>query len=255
MDKEHFKDMLKILVLGAAGVGKTELIEQLSDKSLHEDIAPKAGVNFFVKIINVDGDQYKLQFWDIIDNKKFGSLQTMYYTGASAVFFIFDLSKPDTFDYSKTHFKKILDQAKSDNCPIILVGNRQELVENQKTIEREKYRRFVKEEGLLGYLELKSSDSIDNLLKVIPNIIQNALKKSYQVKFLVNRKELEEIKTYARKSHQTQSEFIRTAIWEKIQTIDDVSMTKSLKKEKFIDQNYLRNEELKKIRELLEKLK
>jgi small GTP-binding protein len=243
------------LVLGAAGVGKTTLMKQVSDKSLHEDMAPKAGVNLFTKTINFDGDQYKLQFWDIIDDKKFRSLQTMYYTGASAVFFIFDLSKPETFDFYKTNFKQILDQAKSDNCPIILIGNKLELVKNQKTIEREKYRQFVKEEGLLGYLELKSSDNVNKLLEGIPNIIQNALKKKYQVKFLVNRKELDKIKYYARKCHQTQSEFIRTAIWEKMETLDDFSVNKNLKKEKSENENHLRQEELKKIRELLEKLK
>jgi len=253
MSKEKYKDIFKIVVLGAAGVGKTTLIKQFSDKSLHEDVAPKAGVNFFIKNENIDGHDYKFQFWDIIADDKFGSIQTLYYTGASAIFFIFDLSRPETFDSYHTRFKTVWDQIKKDKCPVLLIGNKRDLVDNLEAINRKKYRNFVIKEGLLGYIELTSTSNIDDLVKQLPNIIQKALKKSYQVKFLVNNKELEEIKKFAQLSHQTQSEFIRTAIWEKIRLNNTPSMIKNSIKNKEIGEDKLRLHELKKIRELLER--
>ena len=54
MSKDKYKDIFKIIVLGAAGVGKTTLIEQFSDESLHKDAAPKVGVNFFIKSVKID---------------------------------------------------------------------------------------------------------------------------------------------------------------------------------------------------------
>ncbi|MFX1388433.1 MAG: GTP-binding protein [Promethearchaeota archaeon] len=254
MNNENYKDIFKILVIGTEGVGKKSMINKFAGKALHQDIAPKAGVNFFTKIIEVEGDQYKFQFWDIIDNEKFGSLQTMYYTGASAVFFIFDLSNPQTFEYSQTRYKNILDRAKADSCPVILIGNNLDLVKDQKIINREKYRQFVKKEGLFGYIEITSAENENNLLKLTVNIVQKALKKSYQVKFLVNQKELEEIKNYAQYSNQTQSDFIRTAIWEKIASIDALSNLKDGENKDNTYENQLRLAELKKIRELLKKL-
>ncbi|MFX0104764.1 MAG: Rab family GTPase [Candidatus Hodarchaeota archaeon] len=254
MSKKKFEDIFKIVVFGASGVGKTKLIEQISDKPLHEDTAPKVGVNFFIKRVNVDGHDYKLQFWNIVDDKKFGSLQKLYYTGASAVFFVFDLSRPETFNYYQTNFEEVWNQIKLDKCPVLLIGNKLDLVENLETIDREKYREFVKKEGLLGYIELTSMNKIDDLINHIPIIIQKALKKSYQVKFLVNSKELEDIKRFARLSHQTQSEFIRTAIWEKIRLIETSSIIVSSNKKKIKEENKLRLEELKKIRQLLEQL-
>ena len=252
MSKENYEEIFKIIVIGAAGVGKTALIERFSDKSLHKDAAPKTGVNLFVKNLKIDGNDYKLQFWDIIANEKFGSLQTIYYTGASAVLYIFDLSRPETFDYFQTRFKDIWIQIKQDKCPLLLIGNKHDLVENPEAIDREKYRNFVKNEGLMGYIELNSTNNIDDLLKQLPIIIQKALKKSIQVKFLVTSKELEEIKKFARRSHQTQSEFIRTAIWEKIKSIKTPSKTENSLKAELLKE-ILRLEELKKIRELLER--
>ncbi len=253
MSKEIYKDIFKIVVLGATGVGKTTLIEKFSDKSLHEDAAPKVGVNFFIKNVNIDGHDYKLQFWDIIDDDKFGSLQTLYYTGASAIFFIFDLSRPETFDNYQIRFKKVWTQVRKDKCPVLIIGNKLDLVENQEAIDREKYRKFIKKEGLMGYIELTSTNNIDDLVNQLPNIIQKTLKKSYQVKFLVNNKELEDIKRFALFSHQTQSEFIRTAIWEKIRLINTPSMIENSIKKKEIGEDKLRLRELKKIRELLER--
>lgn len=89
---------------------------------------------------------------------------------------------------------------------------------------------------------------------IVPNIIQNTLKKNYQIKFLVNHKEFEEIKRFSKLLHQTQSDFIRTAIWEKIRGINEQSITKSSKKNKNVEENKLNLTELQKIRKLLEKL-
>ncbi|MFX1569980.1 MAG: Rab family GTPase [Promethearchaeota archaeon] len=252
MSKENYEEMIKIIVIGAAGVGKTALIESFSDKSLYKDTAPKTGVNLFIKKVNIEGNDYKLQFWDIVDDDKFGSLQTIYYTGASVVLYIFDLSRPETFDYFQTRFKDIWTQVKQDKCPVLVIGNRLDLVENPEIIDREKYRNFVKDEGLIGYIELNSTNNIDSLINQLPIIIQKALKKSIQVKFLVTSKELEEIKRFAKRSHQTQSEFIRTAIWEKIKSINSPSKTENSLKEELLKE-ILRLEELKKIRELLER--
>ncbi len=254
MSKEKYEEMFKIIVLGAAGVGKTALIERFSDKSLHKDTAPKTGVNLFTKKVNIKGNDYILQFWDIIDNDKFGSLQTMYYTGASVVLYIFDLSRPETFDYFQTRFKDIWTQVKQDKCPVLIIGNKLDLVEKPEVIDREKYRNFVKIEGLIGYIELTSTNKIDVLINQLPIILQKASKKSIQVKFLVTSRELEEIKKYAQNSHQTQSEFIRTAIWDKIKSMDTPSKTENSIKEELLKE-ILRLEELKKIRELLERQK
>lgn len=252
MSKVKFKDAFKILVLGAPGVGKSTLIEKYSDKLFQKDVAPNIGVNFFLKQITIDGHDYRLQFWDFFNEKKFGSLHTLYYKGASAIFFVFDLSKPETFDYHQKCLNKVWNEGKLNKCPVLLIGNKLDLVENEKDIDRKKYHEFVRKEGFLGYIETSIKD-IDSIEKEVPNIIQSTLKKSYQVKFLVNSKELEDIKRFAELFHQKQSEFIRTAIWEKIRAMDPLSMTKSLKREE-IEEKSLRLDELKRIRELLERL-
>jgi len=153
------------------------------------------------------------------------------------------------------NLKKAWNEGTLNKCPVLIIGNRLDLVKDPKTINRQKYREFVEKEGLLGYIELNSTDNIDNLMNTIPKIIQSTLKKNYQVKFLVNDKEFKDIKRFAKLSHQTQSEFIRTAIWEKMRAMNTGTKTKSLEENKNMEESELRVNELKKIRELLERLK
>ena len=79
--------------------------------------------------------------------------------------------------------------------------------------------------------------------------VEMVLKKSSQVKFLVNISELEEIKKYAKIFRQTQSEFIRGAIRETIRKEKTRGEEATL-----LPINHLRIEELKKIRVALERL-
>lgn len=280
MNEKDVKDILKIIVLGASGVGKYTLLDKFAEKSVVEKTKQTIGLNFFQKSVMVDECNYKLQFWDFVDDDKFKFLHSQYYSGASAVIFIFDLTRPDTFDYHAKCLKRIWNQVNLNRLPLLLIGNKLDLIKNTDTIDREKYREFVKKEGLMAYIEA-SMQNIDNFEEAILELVQQiiirkpiylkkkltnlrssimkeinkevfplhrngeylmelnetelierekekkkreeelkkvekTLKRSYQVKFLVTSKELDEIKKNARLSHQTQSDFIRSAIWKKI---------------------------------------
>lgn len=318
MNEEQFEDIFKIIVLGASGVGKTTIMEQYAEKVFDEHRTAKMGVNFFRKQVRVNGKDYKFQFWDFIYNKQFESFHQVYSSGASAVFFVFDLTRPETFEFHERCLKNIWWQINLNRAPLLLIGNKLDLIENQEIIDRKKYGEFVRKEGLLGYIEtsIKKNDELEEqipkllqqiihlksfygkkrprdlrarvfkeikqsaipshiegtFLKEIDEVdlrkrekeklermeelkkVKEALKKTQQVKFLVDAEELDIIKRFAQLSHQTQSEFIRTAIWEKIKLIDIPPLNEDSRKKNNIEENKLRVKELKRIRDLLERL-
>ncbi|KKM89882.1 hypothetical protein LCGC14_1244220 [marine sediment metagenome] len=86
--------------------------------------------------------------------------------------------------------------------------------------------------------------------------VNKSLKKSNQVKFLVDHEELTIIKNYAKISRQTQSEFIRSALWEKIRSLKEKQKPNERTKEdakEEKEEEKLRLEELQKIRRILKK--
>jgi hypothetical protein len=145
--------------------------------------------------------------------------------------------------------KEVISSRDSDRKPVSL---RTTLIsELKETIPSHKNGSYLEkpDEEELRAREIEKKRRKEELIKV-----EKSLKKNQQVKFLVDINELADIKRYAQLSHQTQSEFIRSAIWEKIRLFQSESENESLEKHKEIPENKLSLDELKKIRMILERL-
>ena len=77
------QEIIKIVVVGEAGVGKTSLIKRYVSNFFSEDHKATVGVDFTVKNVNVNGKEVRLQLWDIAGQEKFGgSASKVYYRQA-----------------------------------------------------------------------------------------------------------------------------------------------------------------------------
>ncbi len=104
------------------------------------------------------------------------------------------------------------------------------------------------DEDTLKTREIKRFERLDQLKEV-----EIELKKTQQVKFLVSIPELDNIKYFAQIAHQSQSEFIRSAIRDKIRLLQEQSKDKPLEEHQEVLENRLSLKELKMIRNLLER--
>lgn len=88
------KNQKKIILVGDAGVGKTSLLKRFIMNSFDKNQNPTIACDFFSK--NVNG--YTLQFWDTAGQERFKSITQTYYRNAHAIFYMYDISSPKTFD-------------------------------------------------------------------------------------------------------------------------------------------------------------
>lgn len=56
--------LLKIVLLGDSGVGKTNLLNWYVKETFSENTKNTIGVDFFSKELKIDDDSVKIQFWD-----------------------------------------------------------------------------------------------------------------------------------------------------------------------------------------------
>jgi small GTP-binding protein len=56
--------MLKIVVVGDCGTGKTSIIRRFIHGTFDEDSRPTIGANFFQKSFYIQNSEICLQFWD-----------------------------------------------------------------------------------------------------------------------------------------------------------------------------------------------
>lgn len=82
----------KVVIAGDGGAGKTSLIRRYCEGMFEESRVMTIGVDFQVKIVEVNGRPIKLSIWDIAGQDRFGSFRDTFYRGAQAVALVYDVT-------------------------------------------------------------------------------------------------------------------------------------------------------------------
>ncbi|UCD02106.1 MAG: hypothetical protein JSV23_03565 [Promethearchaeota archaeon] len=84
------KKTVKIIVSGDGGVGKTSFLNRLIHINFDNNSKLTKGVNFFSKILKINGHEYNLVMWDFAGQTHFKELLTNFVDGSFAAFILFD---------------------------------------------------------------------------------------------------------------------------------------------------------------------
>ena len=130
----------KVTVIGDGAVGKTSLIRKFTQGEFSDKYVMTMGAQFTNYTCNIASTPIKLVFWDIAGQDAFGQLRANFYTGSSAAIIVFSHEENQHGEKSFQNITKWLNDIKK-NCghlPIILFGNKVDLVENIDNIIKNK---------------------------------------------------------------------------------------------------------------------
>ena len=173
------KVLLKVIILGDSGVGKTSLMNQYVNKKFSNQYKATIGADFLTKEVMIEDKLVTMQIWDTAGQERFQSLGVAFYRGADACVLVYDITKPKSFD-SLTNWKdEFLIQAgprDPDNFPFIVLGNMVDKADDRRVSE-EKAKKWCKKdhETQIPYFETSAKEAI-NIDKAFAHIAQIALK-------------------------------------------------------------------------------
>eukprot|EP01083_Nonionella_stella_P021171 58709_1 len=127
--------LLKMIVLGESGVGKTAILQQYINNTFTEDHKTTIGADFFTKKFDIGRNLITLQIWDTAGQERFESLGKAFYRGANACILVYDITSKQSFDKVadwKASFEQINSLEESDEFPFLLIGNKSDLEENRE---------------------------------------------------------------------------------------------------------------------------
>ena len=78
------KVLLKVIILGDSGVGKTSLMNQFVNKKFSNQYKATIGADFLTKEVMVDDRLVTMQIWDTAGQERFQSLGVAFYRGADS---------------------------------------------------------------------------------------------------------------------------------------------------------------------------
>ncbi|XP_041999007.1 ras-related protein RABE1a-like isoform X2 [Salvia splendens] len=124
--------LIKLLLIGDSGVGKSCLLLRFSDGSFTTSFITTIGIDFKIRTIELDGKRIKLQIWDTAGQERFRTITTAYYRGAMGILLVYDVTDEASFNNIRNWIRNI-EQHASDNVNKILVGNKADMDESKRS--------------------------------------------------------------------------------------------------------------------------
>ena len=170
------KVLLKVIILGDSGVGKTSLMNQYVNKKFNAQYKATIGADFLTKEVTVDDRLVTMQIWDTAGQERFQSLGVAFYRGADSCVLVFDVLQPKTFDNLDSWRDEFLIQAgprDPDNFPFVVLGNKVDL--DGRTVPQKRALAWCQAKGNIPYFETSAKEAI-NVEQAFQVIARNALK-------------------------------------------------------------------------------
>jgi len=135
--RNNTNNIIKILLLGDIGVGKSSLLHRYTDDTFVEVYLATIGVEFKIKRMQIGQTQFKIQVWDTATGpQRFRTVSSSYYRGLHGICLVFDLCNHISFENISNWIREATVYG-PNNVAKILVGAKCDLVEKRKVTREE----------------------------------------------------------------------------------------------------------------------
>ncbi|KAI9678563.1 MAG: Rab GTPase ypt7 [Caeruleum heppii] len=179
------KVLLKVIILGDSGVGKTSLMNQYVNKKFSASYKATIGADFLTKEVLVDDRIVTMQLWDTAGQERFQSLGVAFYRGADCCVLVYDVNNSKSFDTLDSWRDEFLIQASPkdpESFPFVVLGNKVDVEENKRMISSKRAMTFCESKGGIPYFETSAKEAI-NVEQAFEVIARQALEQEASEEF------------------------------------------------------------------------
>ncbi|GFF40930.1 alpha-galactosidase, putative [Aspergillus udagawae] len=160
------KVLLKVIILGDSGVGKTSLMNQYVNKKFSASYKATIGADFLTKEVLVD-DRL---IWDTAGQERFQSLGVAFYRGADCCVLVYDVNNSKSFEALDSWRDEFLIQASPrdpESFPFMLtslqvvIGNKIDVEESKRMISSKRAMTFCQSKGNIPYFETSAKEAVN----------------------------------------------------------------------------------------------
>jgi len=156
--QQAYDYLIKLLLIGDSGVGKSCLLLRFSDDSFTPSFITTIGIDFKIRTIELEGKRIKLQIWDTAGQERFRTITTAYYRGAMGILLVYDVTDEKSFSNIRNWIRNI-EQHATENVNKMLVGNKCDMVD-KRVVEAERGKALADEYNI-KFMETSAKSSIN----------------------------------------------------------------------------------------------
>ncbi|XP_031099720.1 ras-related protein Rab7-like [Ipomoea triloba] len=175
------RTLLKVIILGDSGVGKTSLMNQYVNGKFSHQYKATIGADFLTKEVEFEDRLYTLQIWDTAGQERFQSLGVAFYRGADCCVLVYDVNVSKSFENLNNWREEFLIQASPsdpENFPFVVLGNKMDVDGgNSRVVSEKKAKAWCASKGdNIPYFETSAKEGF-NVEAAFQCIAKNSLKK------------------------------------------------------------------------------
>ena len=156
-DSEN-EEQINIMTIGNSAVGKTCFILRFTENIFEDIYLSTIGIDFKIKKIKIKDKKYKIFFYDTTGQERYVSIAFNTIKNADGIFLMYDITNEQSFQSLPEWINSVI-EAKGNDFPIILLGNK---------IDKEEERKITKEAGKeladkyeFGFFEISNKEGIN----------------------------------------------------------------------------------------------
>ena len=192
MNEEKIKrKAIRLSIIGDSKTGKTSILNCFLGQKFTFDMISNIGIDKQEKIMKMnDGTEIKVIIWDTAGQERFHSISSGTIKNSQGIIVAFALDDLSSFNNVITWLQDVREI--STNIPIVLFGNKCDLVDNRK-VEKEEAEEFANNNEVT-YFETSAKENI-NIKEGFDKIIEEAFKKAvYEESIKLQAKKADEAK-------------------------------------------------------------
>jgi small GTP-binding protein len=151
--------LVKIILTGESGTGKTNLLSQFVRQRFDSDAKSTIGMECGTKTLKIQDQVVKAQVWDTVGQERFRSITATYYHGAHGALIVYDIANYQSFK-SVPKWLAELDHYAEPSLVRMLIGNKADLAD-ARSVPTADAQKFADTQHLL-FLET-SAKTADNV--------------------------------------------------------------------------------------------
>ena len=177
------RTVLKLILLGDPGVGKTSLIQQFVHGKFKHSYQVTIGLDVSSKDVVIDKQEIRLSINDIGGQERFSTIRHLFYPGAHLAMLVYDCTRPKSLENLITVWIKELEQYNPPKEGVpriqkILVGNKVDL-DDLRTVSEEEGVNAAKKMGCANHIvaSAKENSNVDLAFTELAKVFLSAAAK------------------------------------------------------------------------------
>ena len=145
------RTVIPLMLLGDGQVGKTSLILQLTGSEFNDSQLTTVGKESYIHQVNLHGYELKMKIWDTAGQERFKSMSVQVIKNSDAVILVYAINDINSFKALDQWLNKLNETTDLNKKPIIIVGNKADLPEDQRVVTYEEGKNYASSKGYRFY--------------------------------------------------------------------------------------------------------